>query len=39
MTLITKLPFGSKFYWKSGVFGILLGLAEISFVKNLKVLD
>lgn len=31
--------FGHKIYWKSGVFGVLLGLAELSFVKNLNRLD
>ena len=27
--------FGHKFYWKSGVFGVLLGFAELSLVKNM----
>ena len=36
---LVKLPFGHKFYWRSGVFGALLGLAEFSLVTNLKKLD
>lgn len=31
--------FGQKFYWKTGLFGVLLGFIELSFVKNLHRLD
>ena len=33
-----KMPgaFGHKFYWRSGVFGVMLGFAELSLVKNLN---
>ena len=31
--------FGHKFYWRSGVFGVMLGFAELSLVKNLNRVD
>ena len=30
---------GSKFMWKSGVFGVLLGLGEFSIYANIQDLD
>ena len=31
--------FGSRFFWKSGVFGVLLGLGEYSMLRNLQFKD
>ena len=32
-------PFGHQFYWRSGIFGVMLGFIELSLVKNLNKLD
>ena len=38
-TMISPITFGHKLYWRCGLFGVLIGFAELSYVKNLHYLD